>query len=143
MGFSNGSRLFFKHRSRTKIAISVMLSPELRQFRLILGFTRGVDRGSSSRFEEFSQGCSEITRGCSGHRHTRPWSERDSEEFRANEGKVGETYEGAPLLLLIITGTKMGREHPAVSALPGAPRKLPQNRKIVLVWSPLSMLSWL
>ena len=32
------------------------------------------------------------------------------EEFRANHGKVGGNFEGAPLLLLHSTGAKSGRE---------------------------------
>jgi deazaflavin-dependent oxidoreductase (nitroreductase family) len=32
------------------------------------------------------------------------------EEFRANEGAVGGNFEGAPILLLITTGAKTGRE---------------------------------
>ncbi|MDX6487056.1 MAG: hypothetical protein QOF43_2209 [Gaiellaceae bacterium] len=33
------------------------------------------------------------------------------EEFRANDGKVGGTWEGRDLLLLTTTGRKSGREH--------------------------------
>jgi deazaflavin-dependent oxidoreductase (nitroreductase family) len=33
------------------------------------------------------------------------------EEFRANAGRVGGPYEGAPLLLLTATGAKSGRPH--------------------------------
>jgi deazaflavin-dependent oxidoreductase (nitroreductase family) len=33
------------------------------------------------------------------------------EEFRANGGKVGGPYEGAPLLLLTTTGARSGRPH--------------------------------
>ena len=33
------------------------------------------------------------------------------EEFRANEGKVGGWFEGAPIVLLTSTGTKSGRPH--------------------------------
>ena len=38
------------------------------------------------------------------------------EEFRANDGKVGGNFEGAPLLLLHTTGAKSGQErvHPIV-----------------------------
>ena len=32
-------------------------------------------------------------------------------EFRANHGKVGGPFEGAPLLLLHSTGARSGREH--------------------------------
>ena len=32
-------------------------------------------------------------------------------EFRANDGKVGGPFEGAPLLLLTTTGAKSGRTH--------------------------------
>lgn len=32
-------------------------------------------------------------------------------EFRANEGKMGGDFEGAPLLLLTSTGAKSGRQH--------------------------------
>ena len=35
------------------------------------------------------------------------------EEFRANEGKVGGGFEGAPLLLLTTTGAKSGKERVA------------------------------
>jgi deazaflavin-dependent oxidoreductase (nitroreductase family) len=43
---------------------------------------------------------------------TRPanWNEKIIEEFRANGGKVGGPFEGAPLLLLHTTGAKSGRE---------------------------------
>jgi len=33
------------------------------------------------------------------------------DEFRANAGKVGGPFEGAPLLLLHTTGAKSGKEH--------------------------------
>jgi len=33
------------------------------------------------------------------------------EEFRANEGKVGGPFQGAPVLLLTTTGAKTGRRH--------------------------------
>jgi deazaflavin-dependent oxidoreductase (nitroreductase family) len=33
------------------------------------------------------------------------------EEFRANGGRVGGPYEGAPLLLLTTTGARSGRPH--------------------------------
>ena len=38
------------------------------------------------------------------------------EEFRANQGKVGGQFEGAPLLLLTTTGAKSGqaRTHPVM-----------------------------
>jgi deazaflavin-dependent oxidoreductase (nitroreductase family) len=38
------------------------------------------------------------------------WNEKIIEEFRANEGKVGGNFEGAPLLLLHTTGAKSGLE---------------------------------
>ncbi len=38
------------------------------------------------------------------------WNARVIEEFRANEGKVGGQFEGAPLLLLHSTGRKSGKE---------------------------------
>jgi deazaflavin-dependent oxidoreductase (nitroreductase family) len=42
------------------------------------------------------------------------WNSKIIEEFRANGGKVGGNFEGAPLLLLHTTGAKTGRErvHP-------------------------------
>jgi len=43
----------------------------------------------------------------------RDWNERNAkiiEEFRANAGKVGGVFEGAPLLLLHHTGAKSGTE---------------------------------
>ncbi len=38
------------------------------------------------------------------------WNGPIIEEFRANEGKVGGPFEGAPLLLLHTTGAKTGQE---------------------------------
>ena len=38
------------------------------------------------------------------------WNATIIEEFRANEGKVGGQFEGAPLLLLHATGAKSGKE---------------------------------
>ena len=42
------------------------------------------------------------------------WNQKIIEEFRANGGKVGGMFEGAPLLLLHTTGAKSGLErvHP-------------------------------
>ena len=39
------------------------------------------------------------------------WNTKIIEEFRASDGKVGGSFEGAPLLLLHTTGAKTGREH--------------------------------
>ena len=38
------------------------------------------------------------------------WNKSIIEEFRANAGKVGGPFEGAPLLLLHTTGAKSGKE---------------------------------
>jgi deazaflavin-dependent oxidoreductase (nitroreductase family) len=38
------------------------------------------------------------------------WNSKIIEEFRANEGKVGGQFEGAPLLLLHTVGAKTGQE---------------------------------
>jgi deazaflavin-dependent oxidoreductase (nitroreductase family) len=38
------------------------------------------------------------------------WNSKIIDEFRANGGKVGGPFEGAPLLLLHTTGAKSGRE---------------------------------
>jgi deazaflavin-dependent oxidoreductase (nitroreductase family) len=38
------------------------------------------------------------------------WNGKIIEEFRANGGKVGGPFEGAPMLLLHTTGRKSGRE---------------------------------
>ena len=38
------------------------------------------------------------------------WNSKIIEEFRANEGRVGGQFEGAPLLLLHTTGAKSGQE---------------------------------
>lgn len=38
------------------------------------------------------------------------WNAQIIEEFRANDGKVGGQFEGAPLLLLHSTGAKSGQE---------------------------------
>jgi deazaflavin-dependent oxidoreductase (nitroreductase family) len=37
------------------------------------------------------------------------WNARIIEEFRANEGRVGGPFEGAPLLLLSTTGARSGK----------------------------------
>lgn len=39
------------------------------------------------------------------------WNAKTIEEFRANEGKVGGTFEGAPLVLLHHRGRKSGRDY--------------------------------
>jgi deazaflavin-dependent oxidoreductase (nitroreductase family) len=39
------------------------------------------------------------------------WNDKIIEEFRANSGKLGGPFEGAPVLLLHTTGAKSGREH--------------------------------
>ena len=38
------------------------------------------------------------------------WNNKIIEEFRANEGKVGGPFEGAPLLLLHTVGARTGQE---------------------------------
>jgi deazaflavin-dependent oxidoreductase (nitroreductase family) len=38
------------------------------------------------------------------------WNAKIIEEFRANDGKVGGNFEGAPLLLLHSTGARSGAE---------------------------------
>jgi deazaflavin-dependent oxidoreductase (nitroreductase family) len=40
----------------------------------------------------------------------RSWNEHTIAEFRANNGKVGGRFEGAPILLLHTTGAKSGME---------------------------------
>lgn len=46
--------------------------------------------------------------------HANDWNAKIIEEFRANGGRVGGQFEGAPLLLLHTTGAKTGKErvHP-------------------------------
>jgi deazaflavin-dependent oxidoreductase (nitroreductase family) len=39
----------------------------------------------------------------------RDWNAKIIEEFRANEGRVGGPFEGAPVLLLTTTGAKTGQ----------------------------------
>jgi deazaflavin-dependent oxidoreductase (nitroreductase family) len=39
------------------------------------------------------------------------WNATTIAEFRANQGRVGGTFEGAPLVLLHHRGRKSGREH--------------------------------
>ncbi len=39
------------------------------------------------------------------------WNAKTIAEFRANEGKVGGTFEGAPLVLVHHRGRKSGREY--------------------------------
>ena len=43
----------------------------------------------------------------------RDWNAKTIAEFRANEGKVGGTFEGAPLVLLHHRGRSSGREYVA------------------------------
>ena len=43
--------------------------------------------------------------------HVSEFNRRLIEEYRANGGRVGGAYEGAPLLLLTTTGAKSGRLH--------------------------------
>lgn len=42
---------------------------------------------------------------------TNDWNTKIIEEFRANGGKVGGQFEGAPLLLITTTGAKTGKRH--------------------------------
>lgn len=39
------------------------------------------------------------------------WNRQIIEEFRANKGKVGGPFKGAPMLLLTTTGAKSGKRH--------------------------------
>lgn len=39
------------------------------------------------------------------------YNQRIIEEFRANEGRVGGPFEGAPMVLLTSTGARSGRPH--------------------------------
>jgi deazaflavin-dependent oxidoreductase (nitroreductase family) len=39
------------------------------------------------------------------------WNDKIIAEFRANHGRVGGPFKGAPLLLLHSTGARTGREH--------------------------------
>ncbi|HEX3643555.1 MAG TPA: nitroreductase family deazaflavin-dependent oxidoreductase [Ktedonobacteraceae bacterium] len=39
------------------------------------------------------------------------WNRQIIEEFRANKGKVGGPFEGAPMLLLTTTGAKSGKQY--------------------------------
>ncbi|MFC5831438.1 nitroreductase family deazaflavin-dependent oxidoreductase [Nonomuraea insulae] len=41
----------------------------------------------------------------------RDWNAKTVAEFRANEGRVGGTFEGAPIVLLHHRGRKSGREY--------------------------------
>ena len=51
----------------------------------------------------------------------RDWNTAIIEEFRANGGKVGGNFEGAPLLLLHTTGARSGSErvHPVMYLVSG------------------------
>jgi len=42
---------------------------------------------------------------------TLDWNSKTIAEFRANEGKVGGVFEGAPIVLVHHRGRKSGREH--------------------------------
>lgn len=39
------------------------------------------------------------------------WNTKIIEEFRANKGRVGGPFEGAPMVLLTTTGARTGRPH--------------------------------
>lgn len=39
------------------------------------------------------------------------WNTKIIDEFRANEGRVGGSFEGAPMVLLTTTGARSGRSH--------------------------------
>ena len=54
---------------------------------------------------------------------TNDWNTKIIEEFRANDGKVGGNFEGAPLLLLHTKGAKTGKDrvHP-IMYLPAGDR---------------------
>jgi deazaflavin-dependent oxidoreductase (nitroreductase family) len=39
------------------------------------------------------------------------WNEKIIEEFRANEGKVGGVFQGAPMVVLTSKGAKTGKPH--------------------------------
>lgn len=39
------------------------------------------------------------------------WNDQVIAEFRANEGKVGGPFEGAPMVILTSTGAKTGKPH--------------------------------
>lgn len=39
------------------------------------------------------------------------WNDQIIAEFRANEGKVGGMFEGAPMVILTSTGSKTGNPH--------------------------------
>lgn len=39
------------------------------------------------------------------------WNDKIIEEFRANQGKVGGSFEGAPMLILHTEGRRTGKEH--------------------------------
>jgi len=49
------------------------------------------------------------------------WNSKIISEFRANEGKVGGRFDGAPMLLLLTKGAKTGaqRVHPLVYRVDG------------------------
>lgn len=49
------------------------------------------------------------------------WNQKIIDEFRANEGRLGGPFEGAPVLLLTTTGAKSGmkRTHPMMYLLEG------------------------
>ncbi|MHB1509348.1 MAG: nitroreductase family deazaflavin-dependent oxidoreductase [Acidimicrobiales bacterium] len=54
---------------------------------------------------------------------TTDWNSQIIEEFRANDGKVGGQFEGAPVLLLTTTGAKSGKRHTTpMMYLPGDAR---------------------
>src|SRR5579863_7862633 len=45
--------------------------------------------------------------------HMSDWNDQVIKEFRANEGKVGGPFKGAPLLLITTTGAKSGKQYTA------------------------------
>jgi hypothetical protein len=52
------------------------------------------------------------------------WNAKTIAEFRANQGRVGGPFEGAPLVLVHHRGRKTRREYVTTQALPSTNAKL-------------------
>jgi deazaflavin-dependent oxidoreductase (nitroreductase family) len=59
----------------------------------------------------------------------RDWNAQTIEEFRANEGRVGGTFEGAPMVLVHHVGRQSGHEY--VTPLMYLPNEADQDRIFV------------
>ena len=62
------------------------------------------------------------------------WNEKIIAEFRANEGRVGGRFEGAPIVLLHHRGRKSGREYVNPGDLHGGGEQAAEQFEQELTW---------